>query len=410
MIEPQTLLFLNNALHVLERRELNPEYKDLDNDQMSFAERVVLDSLLRGNELSDVADESENWNRMRWIFGELQELADLNDFVAYVFFSEYLAQELLASLEEKGFFFKKKSDAFAEKLRKNREFFTTYDDAFQLSLMLKPLRQKEQQYIERSHEDPEDTRDHYLFSEGCIDLCIIKYKEKLMPLLESYLSKYLQDFQSTDTHWDENIFKWEKQYETAKPILLKREEKFGNHFWLSKDDIRIINKLHGTEFRFIETLLVMQSMGELKVYFDCPNIIRGNETALNIEIIKGAHATKEASTDTNLFRYGNSITDCESHYIWKDGDKENGQKFNNKTKRRYIWEFCRKVCDQGFKTQEEIDKYVSEKTGQNDHVSTDDMKAFLSVIEHYSDVSLKELRSSYITFKEGKGIEVKKIP
>jgi hypothetical protein len=120
--------------------------------------------------------------------------------------------------------------------------------------------------------------------------------------------------------------------------------------------------------------------------------------------------TKKTDNGDNIFRFGNSVTDCDAHYIWKDGDKENGQKFNNKTKRRYIWEFCRKVCDQGFKTQEEIDKYVSEQTGQKDHVSTDDIKAFLSVIAQYSDVSPKELRSSYITFKEGKGIEVKKIP
>lgn len=111
-----------------------------------------------------------------------------------------------------------------------------------------------------------------------------------------------------------------------------------------------------------------------------------------------------------IFRYGNSLTDCDAHFIWKDGDKKNGQKFTEKAKRRYIWEYCRKICDQGWKTQKEVNAYVSERLGRDERVTTDDMKSFLSVIARYSDVPLKELSNTYIVFKEGNGMEVKKVP
>ena len=406
LIEPQTLLFLNNALHVLKKWNLNPKYKDLDSDQMSFTERIVLHSLLYSDELSDEQEGGEVWRRLRWLLEEFKELTDFNELGAYVFFSPYLTKELLVELEEKGFFFRKKSDAFAEELKKASEFYTTYEYVYYLSYTLKPLREMERRRVEEGKEDPQDSHEYYLLSEGCIDLCLIKNKATLLPIFETFLSNYLEAFQSADTHWDENVFRWEKQHEIAQKILLEKEQ-YGKHFWLSLDELKEINASYGKEFRFIETLLVMQNLGELKVYFDCPNVIRGDETALSIEMLKTQNG---AQTNQSIFRYGNSITNCALHYIWKDGDQEHGQKFNKNTKRRYIWEFCRKVCDQGFKTQEEMDDYVFEKLGRKEHVSTDDMKAFLSIIAQYSDVSLKELRSSYIVFKEGKGIEVKKIP
>ncbi|OIO55543.1 hypothetical protein AUJ46_01075 [Candidatus Peregrinibacteria bacterium CG1_02_54_53] len=120
-----------------------------------------------------------------------------------------------------------------------------------------------------------------------------------------------------------------------------------------------------------------------------------------------------ANNDDNFFRVGNSITNFRTYRIWKEGEEENGQTLN-KAKRRYIWEFCWEHCDKGHQTQRELDDYVTSKLNLRKdmriHVTKDDVKKLLELVSRFSDVPLRNLKEEWISFREGIGIEVKKIP
>lgn len=409
LIKPNALLFLNNYLHIAKRRTLNKSYDVGDKSQMSFTERVVLYSLLMETEPFDEQIANECWGRLLWLLSEIKEITDLNEFVAQVSLSKFLAKELIAALKRNKRFFNLNSQTLAEQVKTQRKFPAHYGTVLSLTTILPPLRKKELEHLKKRYKDHEDTHDYYLFTEGCIDLCLIQNAPKLVPLFTEYVAKYLELFKSPETRWDLNIFTWEKQREIARKIL-EEKRKFGKHFWLQPDDLQTIDNEYGSEFRLIETLLVMQSLGELTVSCDCPNVMRGDLLCLSIDLAqKREIGEKTQENAENPFRFGNSLTDTETHYIWKDGDRQNGQKFNNGSKRRYIWAYCRDICVKGAHSQSGLDKFVSEGCKRREHVTTDDMKAFLPIIARYSDVPLKEL-SNYITFKEGKGIEVKKVP
>ena len=127
------------------------------------------------------------------------------------------------------------------------------------------------------------------------------------------------------------------------------------------------------------------------------------------KVVYTSDKKSEVRTDANVFRYGNSITDCEANYIWTDGNKEYGQKLTH-AKRRYIWEFCRKYCDKGFQSYEDLNKYISTKLNRSEKVTIDDMKGFWGLVSKYSNVPIKDLKVQYIVFHDQKGIEVKNVP
>jgi hypothetical protein len=259
LIEQNVLLFLNNYLHVAKRRKLNNTYEPTDKSQMSFAERIVLYSLLMERkrfyeqEPHDERVSNESWSRLGWLLSELKEIADLNEFTAQVSFTDYLAQKVIASTEKVHTFFKLERSELAEKLKAGqREFPVSYGTVLSLSATLPTLREKEFHYLQKKHTDFGDSHDYYLFTEGCIDLCLIRNAPKLVPLFQAYLGEYLNLFKSTETRWDVNIFTWEKQHELVREILTQRCDKFGSHFWLQPDDLQAIDTEYGSELRLID--------------------------------------------------------------------------------------------------------------------------------------------------------------
>jgi len=134
---------------------------------------------------------------------------------------------------------------------------------------------------------------------------------------------------------------------------------------------------------------------------------------IEVQLPKGGINNPTSSSLTDQpFRFGNSLTTFKPYRIWKEGHEGSGQNLSN-AKRRYIWEFCSKSCNQGLQAQELLDKYVREAMQSKGNtesikVTYDDIKTLIELIAQYSDVPRKTLRE-HIKFKEGVGIEVKSI-
>lgn len=385
---------------------------------MNFTERIVLDNLLRRENPFEENEEIEYWSRLQWFLDELKEMADLDEFTAHISLTDILAQEFLARRKKSQELFKnrqsKTSVDLSKKVGEQKEFFISYKYLSSFVSDLPQIRSAELRHLREKHADLEDTIEFHDFTEGCIDLCMVKNAPKLAPLIEDYLAKYLTIFKNREIHWDVNVFVWERQREIAEKILLENKEKFGVRFWLGPDNLSLINAVYGNEFRFIETLLIMQNEGELSVYCDCPNVIRGDPYNLSVELLQKNGASDETKKESKIFQFGNCMTDFEEYRIWKEGNEKNGQRLND-AKRRYIWEFCWKHCDAGQQSQELLEKYVHEalsKTKGNIHntsITRDDIKTLIDLIARYSDASTMDLRKTYIRFQSGVGIEVKSI-
>lgn len=139
----------------------------------------------------------------------------------------------------------------------------------------------------------------------------------------------------------------------------------------------------------------------------------GNGETTSAQKTSQSHGKEKIDSEDKFFHFGNSVTNFQTYRIWKDGHEKNGQTLNE-AKRRYIWEFCSICCDKGHRTQAQLDEYVNEKLNNAKerlvHVTTDDMKKLLELLARFSDVPLQDIKKEYIQFREGVGIEVKKVP
>ena len=239
--------------------------------------------------------------------------------------------------------------------------------------------------------------------------------------VDKALSHYLTALLNAEISFSCQLIPWKKQLEMVNREL-EKQSGGRNEFTIDPScfaaRVNAYEKAISSNYRPMECLMLLEKRGDVAInrierteYGD-GNIVFHIVFLANDWLNKNVRPKKDTNSQSepSIFHFGKSITDCDAHYIWKDGDKENGHKFARGGKRRYIWKYCREICDQGFRSQEDINKYVTDYCGRNEKVTTDDMKGFLPVISLYSAIPLNELKDNYIIFKEGSGIEVRKVP